>query len=436
MPPTVQNILDKISGLSKNPTPRLERARLEEFVSPFLHQSTFFTRIVHREGSPLYIFDKKALISSARQFAHVFRKFLPQSGIFYAVKSNNYPGIAEALLEEGFGLDVSSGAELEMALDLGAQRLVFSGPGKTGGELELAAANHDRVVVLMDSREELQRLEEAAAGRDVAMRAGVRLSAQTGGLWRKFGIPLSKLGEFMAATSRCRHIRLTGLHYHVSWNLNPDNHLRFLEQLGAELRRLDQHLLSTLEFIDIGGGFWPECGEWLQAQATPEGQLYSLLGEDVYQKRDHFIRESFSLSDFISAVAAALEKNIFPVFSGEIYVEPGRWICNGAMHILLTVIDRKYPDLVITDGGTNAVGWERFESDYFPVINLSRPSLDEKECLITGSLCTPHDIWGYSYFGQDIQPGDILLIPNQGAYTYSLRQHFIKPLPKVVTVGD
>jgi hypothetical protein len=31
-----------------------------------------------------------------------------------------------------------------------------------------------------------------------------------------------------------------------------------------------------------------------------------------------------------------------------------------------------------------------------------------------------------------IEPGDILLIPNQGAYTYSFRQHFIKALPKVV----
>ena len=102
------------------------------------------------------------------------------------------------------------------------------------------------------------------------------------------------------------------------------------------------------------------------------------------------------------------------------------------MHLLLTVIDRKTEDLVITDGGTNAVGWERFEHDYFPVLNLSRPALRENACAIMGSLCTPHDVWGYAYWGARIEPGDILLIPNQGAYTYSLRQHFIKALPKVV----
>jgi diaminopimelate decarboxylase len=98
------------------------------------------------------------------------------------------------------------------------------------------------------------------------------------------------------------------------------------------------------------------------------------------------------------------------------------------------VVDKKEAEMVITDAGTNAVGWERFESDYFPVLNLTRPSLTEKKCNILGSLCTPHDIWGTQYFGHGIEQGDVLMIPTQGAYTYSLRQDFIKPLPKVVAI--
>jgi len=104
------------------------------------------------------------------------------------------------------------------------------------------------------------------------------------------------------------------------------------------------------------------------------------------------------------------------------------------MHLLISAVDKKSPELVITDAGTNAIGWERFETDYFPVINLTRPGLDEHRCLVLGSLCTPHDVWGYSYHGKEIRPGDVLLIPCQGAYTYSLRQEFIKPLPKVVII--
>ena len=77
---------------------------------------------------------------------------------------------------------------------------------------------------------------------------------------------------------------------------------------------------------------------------------------------------------------------------------------------------------------------KQLAADYSPVFNLTRPSLKEKPCHILGSLCTPHDVWGFSYFGEDIQPGDILMIPTQGAYTYSLRQNFIKPVPPVKTI--
>ena len=146
----------------------------------------------------------------------------------------------------------------------------------------------------------------------------------------------------------------------------------------------------------------------------------------------HYKRCSAAIEEFASAISDAVRRHLFSHVCCRICTEPGRWLCNDAMHLLLTVVDRKGKDLVITDGGTNAIGWERFETDYFPVINLSRPGLSERACRILGSLCTPHDVWGYCYWGEDIQAGDILLIPTQGAYTYSLRQEFIKPLPTVV----
>jgi len=113
-------------------------------------------------------------------------------------------------------------------------------------------------------------------------------------------------------------------------------------------------------------------------------------------------------------------------------MEPGRWLCHDAVHMLVKVVDKKAENIVITDGGTNMVGWDRFETDFFPVMNLTRPSTEEHECAVYGSLCTPHDIWGYSYFGEGIENGDMLLIPTQGAYTFSLRQEFIKSVPKFV----
>jgi diaminopimelate decarboxylase len=81
------------------------------------------------------------------------------------------------------------------------------------------------------------------------------------------------------------------------------------------------------------------------------------------------------------------------------------------------------------------LGGEMVEYCYLPLINLTRPSMTEHPCLITGSLCTPRDRWGFSYFGSDLQCGDLLLIPNTGAYSYSLRQQFIKPLPRTLFIS-
>jgi diaminopimelate decarboxylase len=356
--------------------------------------------------------------------------------VYYAVKSNNHPEVATALLDAGVGLDVSSGDELEMALRCGATDVVFSGPGKTEEELWLAVRNRESVTVLMDSFAELARLDQIASKVRTSVRAGVRVATDDRGLWRKFGIRLSALPRFVDETQTAHsRVRLCGLQFHTSWNLDPNRSVRFLERLGRSLAALDDERRAWVEFIDIGGGFWPEQGEWLQAAGTPEGKLRLAASPSPAPRRGHYKRPAVCIGEFAGQIARAIRTHIFPHVSCRVCMEPGRWLCNDAMHILLRVVDRKADDLVITDGGTNAVGWERFEVDYFPVINLSRPALTERACDVLGSLCTPHDVWGYAYFGTDIWPGDILLIPTQGAYTYSLRQHFIKPLPKVAFVG-
>ena len=132
-----------------------------------------------------------------------FREVLPSVAFYYAVKSNNHPDVARILLEEGFGLDVSSGLELETALSLGARDIVFSGPGKTPGELKLAASHGSRVVILLDSFGELDRLEGIASRLKTSVRCGVRLNTNPNGLWRKFGIPLEDLPGFWDEALEC-----------------------------------------------------------------------------------------------------------------------------------------------------------------------------------------------------------------------------------------
>ena len=366
-------------------------------------------------GSPLYVLETDVLAQKADQFMAAFRKFLPDTAFFYAMKSNNLPFLSKTLLKQGFGLDVSSGMELKCALDLGARSIIFSGPGKTDQELAFAIRHPDQVVILIDSMGELNRLAAILKGTTSAMRVGIRLNSNPNGLWRKFGIAAQDLRPAFKKIQATNGLEFQGLQFHSSWNLNPNRQVDFIRQLGDILATLPADFIKALKFIDIGGGYWPSQGEWL---LSDEPGKYT-------------IDPAVSIDIFAQQLSQAVKEAIFPVVQCRICFEPGRWICNDAMHILIQVLDRKANDLVIADAGTSIIGWERFEIDYCPVLNLTRPGLTEKPCHILGALCTPHDVWGYAYFGSDIKEGDILMIPAQGAYTYSLRQQFIKPLPRV-----
>jgi len=423
--------------LHQRQTPRLDARELRRYVQSFLDRRDIFLAAVRVEGSPLYAIDRETLIDRAQRFRDAFSSCIPDLRVYYALKSNSHPLIANSLIAEGIGLDVSSGLELKAAIDYGAKEIVFSGPGKLREELELAAAYPDRVTVLLDSFGELNRLEQVAERTQTTLRAGVRLTTEDSGIWRKFGIPLSRLAEFFDRAEQCRQIDLSGLQFHLSWNLNPESQVLFIARLGAELRQLDPKYRRRIKFVDIGGGFWPEVGEWLQPAATPRGMIQAALGDDTTGGGlEHYKHAACSIDEFAQHISTALKNRLPEDMHYTVCLEPGRWLCHSAMHILLTVVDVKSDEVVITDGGTNAVGWERFETDFFPVINLTRPGHHEHECLVAGSLCTPHDLWGYSYSGDRIREGDILLIPDQGAYTYSLRQEFIKPLPRSVELSE
>jgi diaminopimelate decarboxylase len=431
MPPDSQ---EKLKAMLSQHTPLLPAGELRAFVEYYFSRRDRYLRILSEHPAPLYLQESAVLTARAHQLQKAFLKVLPSVGFYYAVKSNNHPDVARILLEADFGLDVSSGLELEMALSIGARDIVFSGPGKTPAELQLAVAHCDRVVILMDSFGELQRLEGIARQLNRRVRCGVRLTVNPNGLWRKFGIVPRELSAFWDETRRCPHIQLQGLQFHSSWNLSPDAQIEFIRTLGKVLVDMPGAFRKQIKFIDIGGGYWPAQGEWLQAAGTPEGMLRAAIGQTPGAADAHHRVPATGLEEFAEKLSAAIHEHLFSVMPYRICLEPGRWICNDAVHLLISVVDKKAPDLVITDAGTNMVGWERFETDYFPILNLTRPSLDEKPCHILGSLCTPHDVWGYMYFGDDIQPGDILMIPTQGAYTYSLRQNFIKPLPAVHTI--
>ncbi|UCB50367.1 MAG: decarboxylase [Deltaproteobacteria bacterium] len=412
----------------------LPKATLQHHLKTILDKRELFLEGAQRFGTPQYFFDEPSLTFRITQFKAAFSRYLHRYRLFYALKSNSFHGICRRTLAEGMGVDVSSGLELSMALAMGCKEIIFSGPGKADEELMLAIENRSRVTLLLDSFGELQRLSEILKRRHIRsnpLQVGVRV--QHLGNWDKFGIPLIDLSLLFEKAKAVEGLKPCGIQFHTSWNLDPNPQIDMMCRVAAHLRReVDPSISKSLQFLDIGGGFWPEQGEWLNAQNTLKGKLIALLDPDAPSSAKHYYRKATPIDRFAREIAAAQSRQPSPLPDLELWMEPGRWISTPAMHILLRVLDKKGRRTVITDGGTNLLGWERPLAEFIPVINLSKPSFREETTRVFGSLCTPYDIWGYSIFGEGIGVGDILVIPDQGAYTYSLRQSFIKPRARVI----
>ena len=412
----------------------LPASDLQKYLNNFLLKREIFLSSAARFGTPQYLFDEPSLERNIIRFKDAFSRYLKKYRIFYAMKSNSFPGILKRVVPEGLGIDVSSGLELSRALAVGCKEIVFSGPGKRDEEIRMAIDNREKVTLLMDSFGELDRtigiLKDHIMG-DVPLKAGVRLQHHKG--WTKFGIHPEELTNFFKKGSRVKGLELRGIQFHTSWNLTPDAQIEMIKRIGTHLRKdMPSRLSTSLEFLDIGGGFWPEQGEWLNPENSPRGRIREILMPSGRQGRRHYYRKGNGIVFFARQIARAISEQGHPIGNLEIWMEPGRWISNPSMHILLEVVDKKGHGTAITDGGTNLLGWERPLTEFIPVVNLTNCSLEERPIRVFGSLCTPQDVWGQSVFGGDPKNGDILLIPDQGAYTYSLRQTFIKPVARVV----
>jgi diaminopimelate decarboxylase len=420
----------------KNPEKALPPRLIQEYVKSLFTKKDALLRGALEFNTPQYFFDEPALSSSLARFQAAFSRDLKRFRLFYAVKSNSFPGISKHVIAKGHGLDVSSGHELSLALALGCERIIFSGPGKTDSELRLAVAHREKVTLLLDSRGELERLSRIVSETGLStgpVRVGIRVRGQHHGTWEKFGVSLEEMGPLFQQALSTPGIEPQGIQFHTSWNLNPGAQVKMIKAIGSYVKRsLPETARRSLKFLDIGGGYWPESGEWLNVRNTFRGKLFHLLDPEHEFKVKHYYRPSRPIDHFAKEISEAIAGEGSPITDLEIWMEPGRWISTPSMHILLKVMDKKKHDVVITDGGINLLGWERPLEEFIPVINLTQPSLKEMPVRVFGSLCTPLDIWGFSMFGESPSPGDILLIPKQGAYTYSLRQSFIKPIAPVI----
>lgn len=419
--------------------PNIPDSDLSHIAAAVLARRDEFLACLKDLPTPCYLFDPSGFSTALVEFRQTFAAHIPRHQPFFAVKSNPHPWVLAAAVQHGYGLDVSSGRELSQALALPDCPIVFSGPAKSEEDHQRAIANADRVLVHLDSFRELRQLSATANRLGGRIRAGVRVSPQGHGAWSKFGIPLSDLPQFLRQAWEAPGVDLQGVQFHLSWNRSPDPYVQSLSAIAEILASLSPAERRRLRFLDIGGGFRPHRSEGYFPTDHPLGSLLATAADHYDEPCEftapYFVKDSVPLVDYAAAIGQTLRDRIAPILDCEVYSEPGRIVSTFAMHIALRIVDRKSDDLVIVDGGIHMVGWERYLAIYHPVVNLTHPAKAELAVRIGGSLCDCEDVFGRYCYAERMEEGDILLIPYQGAYSYTTAQNFIRDIPKVVSLG-
>jgi hypothetical protein len=171
-------------------------------------------------GTPFYCYATATLQRHYRVFADAFAGV--PTLICYAVKANSNQAVIATLAKLGAGADVVSGGELKRARAAGvpADKIMFSGIGKTGPELALAL-DENIFCVNVESEPELELLSSIAASKGKTANVSVRVNPDvdakthakiaTGRAENKFGIPISRAREVYAHAARLEGLRVTGV---------------------------------------------------------------------------------------------------------------------------------------------------------------------------------------------------------------------------------
>ena len=214
-------------------------------------------------GTPFYCYSSATLTRHYRVFADAFADV--DALVCYAVKANANQAVLKTLGRLGAGMDIVSEGELRRALaaDVPADRIVFSGIGKTREEM---AAGLDAGILCfnVESEPEMETLAEVAAAKGMRAPISVRVNPDvdarthrkiaTGKSENKFGIPISRAREVYAHAARLPSLKVTGVDMHIGsqiTDLTPfGNATRLLAELARDLKR-EGH---DLHHMDLGGG--------------------------------------------------------------------------------------------------------------------------------------------------------------------------------------
>ena len=376
-------------------------------------------QLAEKVGTPFYCYSSATL----ERHYKIFTDALPKhSLVAFSVKANGNLGVLKTLAKLGAGADVVSAGELKKARAAGiaADKIVFSGVGKTIDEMRLAL-DEGICQFNVESEPELEALNALALSMSrrapVTLRINPDIDAKThakittGTSETKFGIPFAHARETYGLAATLKGIEIVGIDVHIGSQITD------LEPFEAAFRRVGE-LVQTLRAdghaitrLDLGGGLGVPYIE--DNQPPPDPAAYGAM---------------------VTRVTSELNCRLI--------FEPGRLIAANAGVLVTRVIYVKRGDaktFLIVDAGMNDLIRPALYDSHHEIVPLRepRPGVERFKYDVVGPVCETSDLFAANRSLPELKSGDLVAIQSAGAYgavmasSYNARP----PAPEVLVRG-
>ena len=375
--------------------------------------------LARQYGTPLYVYSAGHILERFALFEQAFSS-VPHL-VCYAVKANPALAILRMLAGAGCGFDVVSGGELERVLAVdreAAERVVFSGVGKTAAEMDLALRS-GILVFNVEGEEELELLSERAAKLRKRARFALRVNPDvfaethpyisTGMREHKFGIDIRRARTVYNKAGK--YLEAAGVSVHIGSQIRSADPFgaaaERVVRLVAALRR-DGHAIRT---IDLGGG----------------------LGVEYH------LDKPFDAAEKVRQYAAALIPPVEKAGGLTLLLEPGRFLVAQAGALLARVLYVKKngaKTFVITDAAMNDLIRPALYQAHHEIVPVQKPRSGRKRVVdVVGPVCETGDFLARDREMPAVKKGDLVAVLDTGAYGMSLASNYnSRPRPAEVLV--
>ncbi len=365
-------------------------------------------KIALKYSTPLYCYSYKKIKENINNFKNYFKEINPI--ICFSVKSNSNNKILSEIKKLGLGADVVSIGELMKALKAGikANKIVFSGVGKTSNELSFAI---DKKILLInaESKSEILEIERIAKIKRKKVNIGIRLNPNTdaktlnqistGKKENKFGVSEKQFLDFVKYVKNSKYLELKCLSVHIgSQILDYRPYEKMLKVLERIIKKTNHHF----EYIDLGGG----------------------MGIDYNDNQKSLNWKKYSISI----------KKILKRFSSKIIFEPGRSIVGNSGFLISKIIYIKEgykKDFIILDAAMNDLMRPALYNANHRIIPVKKNKINSKKIYeFVGPICESTDKFSTIRGFQKLSEKDLVVICDVGAYGMSLSSNYnVRPKP-------